>query len=408
MYDVRGVVSETDFNLSLLNADGPIVIVIFDEKCLIAVKSKTNADCALFESPVCIVSAGDFREHVAFRYTFLRLSVIEFFGRFDYNDEIARRPVLMIFSWTTHRNNCPNILARPVCIPGATSVLIVKPHPFNFSLQWSGAGANGGQWPTVQDLMSKTLGQTVDKVQYGDIVILRTRVKIAQDEIVTFLDPRHAVQLGLKPSVTIRCLQNPCEGICSLRDAAFRVAPSICDYFHWGGAKFATCDTSFNQLRVVQLRCVPGAVLSVHNLDGNVLATGPLVLLWSTRDIPAGFNLVAGCCEIFSEASSNATSPALNMVNIEALAAEPSEDTLPSPLPPPSPPLPLSLPSLPSRPSLPSLPSPPSLLSHPSKKRKLDEHGASTSTFVKTAPTQPLRNACASVRKWVVSEYSTG
>ena len=67
MFGVRGVVSEKDFDLSLLNAHGPIVIVIFDEKCLISVTRRSSGDCALFESPVCIVSAGDFREHVAFR-----------------------------------------------------------------------------------------------------------------------------------------------------------------------------------------------------------------------------------------------------------------------------------------------------------------------------------------------------
>ena len=66
-YGVRGVVSAKDFDLSQLIGDGPIVIVIFDEKCLIALKTKSNVDWALFESPVCIVAAGDFREYVTFR-----------------------------------------------------------------------------------------------------------------------------------------------------------------------------------------------------------------------------------------------------------------------------------------------------------------------------------------------------
>ena len=306
----------------------------------------------------------------------------------------------MILSWTTHQPICKDNLTRPLCIPGATSVLIAEPRPFKLSLRWSRDGATSGQWPTVQDLLSKCLGQTVDEVQYGDAVVLRSRVKIAHDEIVTFLDPRHAVRLGLTPSTAIRHLPTPCDGTCSLRDAAFRVSPSICDYFHWGGAQFGTCDTSFNQTRVVQLRCLPGAVLSVHGFDGNVVAAGPLVLLWSTRDIPAGFNLVADCCEFVTEAASSAHVPALDMTN--ANLPEPTEEV--------QAPLTTSPCSSHASSPHPSPPSSPSTLplhdAPPSKKCKLDERGASTNTFAKPAPTHPLRNACASVRKWVLTPYS--
>ena len=109
------------------------------------------------------------------------MAIIDIFLRFDYNDSLARRPVLMIFSWTTHQPICKDNLARPLCIPGATSVLIAEPHPFKLSLRWYRDGATSGQWPTVQDLLSKCLGQTVDEVQYGDAVVLRSRVKISHD-----------------------------------------------------------------------------------------------------------------------------------------------------------------------------------------------------------------------------------
>ena len=62
------------FNVSEFNADpeGPIVFVVFDNKCLISVRHVDDSNHSLMlQSPICIVAVGAFRQHLEFTYSII-------------------------------------------------------------------------------------------------------------------------------------------------------------------------------------------------------------------------------------------------------------------------------------------------------------------------------------------------
>ena len=66
---VRGIIQDSKFDVSQFNADveGPLVLVMFDNECLISVRSILGGDQTLtFQSPICVVAVGDFRHHISF------------------------------------------------------------------------------------------------------------------------------------------------------------------------------------------------------------------------------------------------------------------------------------------------------------------------------------------------------
>ena len=290
----------------------------------------------------------------------------------------------MVFSWTRHVLSCRELAPRPVALPGSIAGLNRKPLPLRLSLRWTRNVDKDDRRFSVQDILSKCLGQSVEAVKYGDAVVLRSRETIPKYQIVTFLDPRHATRIGLTPDTTVDYLANPCNGTCALRNGSLRVNLTMCEYLQWGGGAFVTCDTIFNSVRIVEVRCVRGAVVEVLGFNDEVISVGPLIYLWSKRDIPAGFNLVADCFEYvngdqFSDCTEIGAEP------------EPIESTDHKPLPSPSP--------------YPSTPHHPTERLPPSKKRKVCGDKSSFEPPILSV-SHETRNACASVRKWVLTEYS--